>query len=330
MTYLDLYGYNHVLKYDKNFKVLGDVKLNKATDNHGQLDIQVDMNGRLHLIGGGHTDYNNYYYLERTENSFTFDSRKLSVIMTYPKLYCNGTDMWIYYRDSLKVSSNEDRLVLVKSTITTLDIDFSNKEIITVTGGATRIPGYGQTSLFNGNEFVLSSNWFNVTTDKSPTGFFIRKNLITGNWSDVNNNNITMPIPYTYNNFSGEDFRQSQIAYGNNSYYFMKSEMLQNKVTLCKVNTSFTEKNITLPQNLFVNQLKYINNNLYCLATNKNNGDVVLYKSNDEFLTYSEVLIGNCGTTHNWTSSTMNIENNKIKIRLLVNNSNLELIVFNL
>ena len=330
MTYLDLYGYNHLIKYDKSFKVLGDYKFNKVSDNHGQLDIQVDVNGRLHLIGGGHTDGNNYYYLEKSANSFTFDSRQLSVMMTYPKLYCNGNDMWIYYRDSLKASSNEDRWVLVKTTITTLNIDFSNKEIITATGGTTTIPGYGQTTLFRGNEFVISCNWYNVSMDSSPAGFVIKKNLTTGVWTDVNNSTISLPIQYSYKNFSGEDFRQSQIAYGNNLYYFMKSEMLQNKVTLCKFNTSFSEKNINLPQNLYVNQLAFNNGYLYCLATKKSTGDVVLYKSNDEFQTYTERLVGNCGRTPTWTSSTMSISNNKALIRLLVHNSNLELIIFDL
>lgn len=332
MTYLDFYGYNHVVKYDKSFNVIANRKFNKVTDSHGQLDIQVDINGRLHIIGGGHTDSNNYYYLEKTKGSFEFYENNISVYMTYPKLYCKGQDMYLFYRDSNRQHANEDRWCLVKSNINTQTIDFSNKEQITETTFGTTLAGYGQTTMFNGDEFVMSCNWYDGTIGKGNKGFFIKKNLITGKWYNINNSELTsLPLTSSYSDFTGDDFRQSQIAYMNSAYYFFKSEMSKKTTSLAKIDKDgYKELKIDLPADLYINGFSCKNGLMYCLSAHKTKGDVMIHVSDDEFATYKSIYVGDFGNSYYWSSCTMNVLSDRIIVRILKDTSNLLIKVIDL
>lgn len=323
MTYLDYKLYNHIIKYDKRLQVIEDKILRKATDNHGQLDILLDSSGKLHLIGGGHTDDNNYYYVQTNTTSLTFNEFKITPFMTYPKMFEYNNFIYIIYRDSLQQHSNYDRWVLVKTPVTSTTIDFSSKEIITVTGNESFLPGYGNTSNLIGNKLFFNCNWYTISIDSSDSGFIIYKNLDNGLWYNVRNQQVSLPFNTSNVDFTGKEFRQSSTVEQNGKQYFINSHLLTDKVEVYEINNSLQKIENSLPQSIFVVGLKSYNNILYCLGTDKYTKNIYLFRTKDGFKTVDKTLISNCGKSPYWSSATFNIIDNKYFVRVLVNYSNL-------
>ena len=125
-TYMNSEGYNIINKCNRSGDIL-ETKMfdDLATDNHGILSLAIDKNGYIHLMGGGHSDFNNYYY--RSTNPYSVseflkihlsDSRK-----TYCHIFAHEDKILGAYRETIETNTNKDRIVYFEAPINVASLE---------------------------------------------------------------------------------------------------------------------------------------------------------------------------------------------------------------
>ena len=327
-TYMNSEGYNIINKCNHSGDIL-ETKVfdDLATDNHGILSLAIDKNGYIHLMGGGHSDFNNYYY--RSTNPYSVseflkihlsDSRK-----TYCHIFAHEDKILGAYRETIEANTNKDRIVYFEAPINVMSLEGFKFTPLTAIKDDIQ-PSYPFNVYSDENGIFINFGWYLKSQDKTPKILSIYKNHNNTLWKKVGGEEVVIPVDDTLYSIVGDDLCSTSWIKDGNKYICLFFDRNIGQVTLRTFDSntisdkSILENQILLPLNI-VRYKGYVLSFVYDLADNYS----YLIVTNNSFETYRKICLFETGYTQWWnTISTTNQESNTmIPYLSLYNLSNL-------
>ena len=313
-TYMNSEGYNIINKCNRSGDIL-ETKMfdDLATDNHGILSLAIDKNGYIHLMGGGHSDFNNYYY--RSTNPYSVseflkihlsDSRK-----TYCHIFAHEDKILGAYRETIEANTNKDRIVYFEAPINVTSLEGFNFTPLTVIKDNIQ-PSYPFNVYSDESGIFINFGWYLNSQDKTPKILSIYKNHNNALWKKVGGEEVAIPVNDTLYSVVGDDLCSTSWIKDGNKYICLFFDRNIGQVTLRTFdNNTISDKSILenqtlLPLNI-IRYKGYVLSFVYDLADNYS----YLIVTNNSFETYRKICLFETGYTQWWnTISTTNQESN--------------------
>lgn len=313
-TYMNSDNHNVINKCNKSGDVIESKVLDEVTtDNHGILSIAIDKNGYIHLMGGGHSDFNNYYYRSTTPHSVSnflkiqlSNSRK-----TYCHIFTHENKILGAYRETSEVNTNKDRIVYFEAPINVESLgDFKFVPLTVVKDGIQ--PSYPFNVYSDNNGIFINFGWYLNSQDKTPKILSIYKNHNNTLWKKVGGEGVTIPVDDTLYSISGDDLCSTSWIKDGNKYICLFFDRNIGQVMLRTFegdtisDKTILENQTLLPLNI-VRYKGYVLAFVYDLTDNYS----YLIITNNSFETYRKICLFETGYTQWWnTISTTNQESN--------------------
>ena len=313
-TYMNSEGYNIINKCNRSGDIL-ETKMfdDLATDNHGILSLAIDKNGYIHLMGGGHSDFNNYYY--RSTNPYSVseflkihlsDSRK-----TYCHIFAHEDKILGAYRETIEADTNKDRIVYFEAPINVMSLEGFKFTPLTAIKDDIQ-PSYPFNVYSDESGIFINFGWYLNSQDKTPKILSIYKNHNNTLWKKVGGEEVAIPVNDTLYSVVGDDLCSTSWIKDGNKYICLFFDRNIGQVTLRTFDSntisdkSILENQILLPLNI-VRYKGYVLSFVYDLADNYS----YLIVTNNSFETYRKICLFETGYTQWWnTISTTNQESN--------------------
>ena len=313
-TYMNSEGYNIINKCNRSGDIL-ETKMfdDLATDNHGILSLAIDKNGYIHLMGGGHSDFNNYYY--RSTNPYSVseflkihlsDSRK-----TYCHIFAHEDKILGAYRETIEANTTKDRIVYFEAPINVMSLEGFEFTPLTVIKDNIQ-PSYPFNVYSDESGIFINFGWYLNSQDKTPKILSIYKNHNNTLWKKVGGEEVAIPVNDTLYSVVGDDLCSTSWIKDGNKYICLFFDRNIGQVTLRTFdNNTISDKSILenqtlLPLNI-IRYKGYVLSFVYDLADNYS----YLIVTNNSFETYRKICLFETGYTQWWnTISTTNQESN--------------------
>ena len=313
-TYMNSDGYNIINKCNRSGDIL-ETKMfdDLATDNHGILSLAIDKNGYIHLMGGGHSDFNNYYY--RSTNPYSVseflkihlsDSRK-----TYCHIFAHEDKILGAYRETIEANTNKDRIVYFEAPINVTSLEGFQFTPLTAIKDDIQ-PSYPFNVYSDESGIFINFGWYLNSQDKTPKILSIYKNHNNTLWKKVGGEEVAIPVNDTLYSVVGDDLCSTSWIKDGNKYICLFFDRNIGQVTLRTFdNNTISDKSILenqtlLPLNI-IRYKGYVLSFVYDLADNYS----YLIVTNNSFETYRKICLFETGYTQWWnTISTTNQESN--------------------
>lgn len=313
-TYMNSEGYNIINKCNHSGDIL-ETKVfdDLTTDNHGILSLAIDKNGYIHLMGGGHSDFNNYYY--RSTNPYSVseflkihlsDSRK-----TYCHIFAHEDKILGAYRETIEANTNKDRIVYFEAPINVTSLEGFKFTPLTAIKDDIQ-PSYPFNVYSDEGGIFINFGWYLNSQDKTPKILSVYKNHNNTLWKKVGGEEVAIPVDDTLYSVVGDDLCSTSWIKDGNKYIclFFDRNIGQVMLRTFDSNTisdkSILENQILLPLNI-VRYKGYVLSFVYDLADNYS----YLITTNNSFETYRKICLFETGYTQWWnTISTTNQESN--------------------
>ena len=316
-TYLDSEFYNHVVKCDKKLNIILDKKLNKATDTHGGCSIVKDKKGYIHLLGGGHSTLNSYYYKSSLPNDISeFDTVLFKEQSTYLYLFVIYDKICIIYRQNIINNSNYDKLVYIEKNTDDKDFDYNNKIMINELNN-NYVAAYSINVTHLDNKLFLTFNWYNISRDYSESTLTLIKNDNENYFRRIDNTPLLTLITHNDYDFICNDTRNTNVINIENEYYFLSTSMIEGTIEIINIFKKTKNKLFKIKEG-FVNSISKVNDHYLLFITMSNELHVI--KTYD-FINFNVVEKINVYNTLNWnTCYANNTYENEVYFFTLIKN----------